>query len=137
VTTRHDILKKYFGFDEFRTPQLEIIQSVLEGKDTMALLPTGGGKSLCFQVPALMQEGICVVVSPLIALMKDQVFHLKRREVKAAAVFSGLTYHEIDMILDNCQFGYYKFLFVSPERLKTDIFIERFKQMNVCLNCSG
>lgn len=133
MTTAHDILKKYFGFDEFRTPQLEVIQSVLDGKDTMALLPTGGGKSLCFQVPALMQEGICVVISPLIALMKDQVYQLKKRDIKAAAVFSGLTYHEIDMILDNCQFGYYKFLFVSPERLKTDIFIERFKQMNVSL----
>lgn len=128
-----DILKKYFGYDNFRTPQFEIIQSVLEGKDTMALLPTGGGKSLCFQVPALMREGICVVISPLIALMKDQVFQLRKRDIKAAAVFSGLTYHEIDMILDNCQFGYYKFLFVSPERLKTDIFLERFKQMNVSL----
>ncbi len=133
MTAPHDILKKYFGYDEFRTPQLEVIRSVLDGKDTMALLPTGGGKSLCFQVPALMREGICLVVSPLIALMKDQVFQLKKRDIKAAAVFSGLTYHEIDMILDNCQFGYYKFLFVSPERLKMDIFLERFKQMNVSL----
>lgn len=133
METSRDILKRYFGYESFRSPQEEIIQAVLDGKDTLALLPTGGGKSVCFQVPALMQEGICVVVSPLIALMKDQVAQLKKRDIKAAAVFSGLTYSEIDMILDNCQFGYYKFLYVSPERLKTEIFIERFKQMKVNL----
>ena len=132
ITPGH-ILKEYFGFNEFRSQQQEIIQSVLDGKDTLALLPTGGGKSVCFQIPALMQDGICVVVSPLIALMKDQVFQLKNREIKAAAIFSGLSYHEIDVILDNCQFGYYKFLYVSPERLKTEIFIERFKRMKVNL----
>ncbi len=133
MAAENDILKKYFGYNQFRESQQEIIQSVLDGNDTLALLPTGGGKSICFQVPALMKEGICIVVSPLIALMKDQVAQLKVRDIKAAAIFTGLSYHEIDAILDNCQFGYYRFLYVSPERLKTDIFIERFKQMNVNL----
>ena len=133
MLTANDTLSHYFGYETFREPQAAIIQSVLDGKDTMALLPTGGGKSLCFQIPALMQDGICIVVSPLIALMKDQVFQLKKRGIKAAAIFSGLSYHEIDIVLDNCQFGYYKFLYISPERLKTDIFIERFKRMNVNL----
>ncbi|MFN8284188.1 MAG: ATP-dependent DNA helicase RecQ [Chitinophagales bacterium] len=133
LQTSQEILLEYFGYESFREPQQAIIQSVLDGKDTLALLPTGAGKSLCFQVPALMKDGICVVISPLIALMKDQVFQLKRRNIKAAAIFSGLSFNEIDIILDNCQFGYYKFLYVSPERLKTDIFIERFKQMNVNL----
>ena len=133
MQTSQEILKEYFGYDTFREPQEAIIQSVLDGKDTLALMPTGGGKSICFQVPALMQDGICVVVSPLIALMKDQVFQLKKRGIKAAAIFTGLSYSEIDMILDNCQFGYYKFLYVSPERLKTEIFTERFKRMNVNL----
>jgi ATP-dependent DNA helicase RecQ len=133
MATPQEILKDYFGFDSFREPQEAVIQSVLNGNDTLALLPTGGGKSVCFQVPALMKDGICVVVSPLIALMKDQVFQLKKKEIKAAAIFTGLSYTEIDMILDNCQFGYYKFLYVSPERLKTEIFIERFKRMKVNL----
>ena len=133
MQTSQQLLKHYFGYDTFRYPQEEIIQSVLDGKDTLALLPTGGGKSVCFQIPALMKEGICIVVSPLIALMKDQVMQLKKRDIKAAAIFSGLSYSEIDIILDNCQFGYYKFLYVSPERLKTEIFIERFKRMNVNL----
>lgn len=128
-----EILKKYWNYTSFRSQQLEIIDSVIAGNDTLALLPTGGGKSVCFQVPALMSEGICIVVSPLIALMKDQVFQLKKRNIKAAAIFTGLSYNEIDVILDNCQFGYYKFLYVSPERLKTEIFIERFKRMNVNL----
>lgn len=123
----YEILKKYWNYSAFRTQQLEIINNVLDGKDTLALLPTGGGKSICFQVPALMNDGICIVVSPLIALMKDQVFQLKKRNIKAAAIFTGLSFNEIDIILDNCQFGYYKFLYVSPERLKTEIFIERFK----------
>lgn len=128
-----EILYQYFGYNSFREPQNEIIQAVLAGKDTLALLPTGAGKSICYQIPALMKEGICVVVSPLIALMKDQVLQLKNRNIKAAAIFSGLSYSEIDIILDNAQFGYYKFLYVSPERLKTDIFLERFKRMNVNL----
>ncbi len=107
--------------------------SVLERKDCMALLPTGGGKSICFQVPALVMDGICVVVSPLIALMKDQVDNLRKRGVLAAAIYSGMGKREIDTVLDNCIYGNYKFLYVSPERLKTDLFIERFKKMNVNL----
>ena len=114
MTTPHDILKQYYGYEAFRPPQLEIIQSVLDGNDTMALLPTGGGKSICFQIPALLQEGICIVVSPLIALMKDQVAQLKQRDIRAAAIFSGLSFHEIDIILDNCVFDYYRILYVSP-----------------------
>ncbi|MDB5226038.1 MAG: ATP-dependent helicase RecQ [Bacteroidota bacterium] len=133
MQTPNEILKEYYGYDEFRSPQLEIIQSVLNGRDTLALMPTGGGKSVCFQVPALIKPGICVVVSPLIALMKDQVFQLKKRNIRAAAIFSGLSYNEIDVILDNCVFDHYKFLYVSPERLKTELFIERFKKMNVNL----
>jgi ATP-dependent DNA helicase RecQ len=131
MLTARDILKQYFGFEQFRSPQEEIIQSVLNGNDTLALLPTGGGKSICYQVPALLRDGICIVVSPLIALMKDQVMQLKKRNIQAAAIFTGLSYPEIDAILDNCVFGHYKLLYVSPERLRTELFIERFKRMNV------
>lgn len=113
--------------------QLDIVMAALEGRDCLALLPTGGGKSVCFQVPALVKEGICVVVSPLIALMKDQVDNLRRRGILAAAVYSGMSKREIDTVLDNCIYGNYKFLYVSPERLKTEIFIERFKRMKVNL----
>lgn len=127
------ILKEYFGYQDFRPLQEEIVLSVVEGKDTLALLPTGGGKSICFQVPALMQEGICVVVSPLIALMKDQVDNLKQKGIKATAIYSGMYKREIDTLLDNCVFGNIKFLYLSPERLKTDLFLERFKRMNVCM----
>ena len=129
----HEILKKYWGFDEFRPLQQDIIEAVLAGRDTLALLPTGGGKSLCFQVPVLAQEGVCVVVTPLIALMKDQVEQLKKRGVSAAAIYSGMNYHEIDITLDNCIHGNTRFLYVSPERLKTDIFLARVKQMKLCL----
>ena len=128
-----DILQKHWGYDSFRPMQEEIIQSVLDGKDTLALLPTGGGKSICFQVPSLCQEGICIVVSPLIALMKDQVQNLKKRGIQAEAVFSGLHYKEIDRIFDNCIYGETKFLYLSPERLKTDLARERIRQMNVNL----
>lgn len=128
-----DILKKYWGYDAFRPLQEEIIASVLEGKDTLALLPTGGGKSICFQVPGLMLEGVCLVISPLIALMQDQVQQLKERGISAAAVTSGMPKREIDILLDNCVFGKVKFLYVSPERLKSDLFIERVKKMNVGL----
>ncbi|WP_246581429.1 RecQ family ATP-dependent DNA helicase [Echinicola shivajiensis] len=127
------VLKKVFGYDDFRPMQQEIVLSVANGKDTLALLPTGGGKSICFQVPALMQEGICIVVSPLIALMKDQVDNLRQRGILAAAIYSGMRKREIDTTLDNCIYGNYKFLYVSPERLRTDLFIERFKKMNVSL----
>lgn len=131
--TALEVLKKYWGYDSFRSPQDEIIDAVLEGKDTLALLPTGGGKSICYQVPALMKEGICIVVSPLIALMKDQVLHLRKRNIRANAVFSGMSKHEIDIVLDNCIYGNVKLLYVSPERLKTEIFRERLTRMNVSL----
>ncbi|WP_420583335.1 RecQ family ATP-dependent DNA helicase [Reichenbachiella sp.] len=128
-----NILKKNWGYDTFRPLQEEIIESVLEGKNTLALLPTGGGKSICFQVPGLMLEGVCLVISPLIALMIDQVQQLKNRGIAAAAVTSGMPKREIDILLDNCVFGKVKFLYVSPERLKSDLFIGRLKKMNVGL----
>ncbi|MCX7744129.1 MAG: RecQ family ATP-dependent DNA helicase [Flavobacteriales bacterium] len=129
----YEILKKYWGYTQFRPLQEEIITHILQGKDTLALLPTGGGKSICFQVPALAKPGICVVISPLIALMKDQVQNLKQRGIPAIAVYSGMTYTEADVALDNCIYGDIKFLYVSPERLKTPLFIERFKRMKVNL----
>jgi ATP-dependent DNA helicase RecQ len=113
--------------------QEDIVNSVLDGKDTLALLPTGGGKSVCFQVPGLILDGLCIVVSPLIALMKDQVEQLRDREILAVAIHSGMTRHEIDVVLNNALAGALKFLYVSPERLQTEIFIERFKRMNVGL----
>ncbi len=128
-----EVLKKYFGYTSFRAPQAEIIQSVVEGKDVVAILPTGGGKSICFQVPSLMMEGICLVVTPLIALMQDQVQQLKKKGIAAIAVHSGLGYREIDILLDNCIYGQQKFLYLSPERLQTELFQERFKKMNVNL----
>lgn len=133
MATPSEILKKYWGFDSFRPMQEDIIRSVLEGNDSLALLPTGGGKSICFQIPALCLEGVCIVVSPLIALMKDQVANLKKREIQAESIFSGMAYREIDRILDNCAYGSVKFLYLSPERLTTDIVRERIKRMNVCL----
>ncbi|MCB0651595.1 MAG: RecQ family ATP-dependent DNA helicase [Saprospiraceae bacterium] len=129
----HHILKQYWGYDQFRPLQEEIIMSVLEGKDTLALLPTGGGKSICFQVPALCKEGTCLVISPLIALMKDQVSNLRKVGVSAAAIFSGMSYKDIDITLDNAAHGHYKFLYVSPERLKTELMQERLKRMNINL----
>ena len=129
----HAILKQYWGYDHFRPSQEEIIDAVLSGHDTLALLPTGGGKSICFQVPALLREGICVVVSPLIALMKDQVEQLNRRRISAAAVYSGMSAREIDFCLDNCIYGNYRFLYVSPERLKTELFLARAERMNISL----
>lgn len=131
--TLHHILRQVFGLEDFRPVQKQIIDSVMEGKDTLALLPTGGGKSLCYQIPGLAKEGICLVVSPLIALMKDQVDNLKAKGIKAAAIYSGMSYREIDTTLDNCIYGDFKFLYVSPERLKQELFIERFRQMNVNL----
>jgi len=125
------ILKNYWGYDSFRPLQEDIIQAVLDGKDTLALLPTGGGKSICFQVPALFKEGICLVISPLIALMKDQVHQLNKRDIKADAIYSGITKREIDLILDNCIYGNTKLLYVSPERLQTRLFLERFAKMKV------
>ncbi len=128
-----EILKKNWNYNHFRPLQEEIIHSVLSGKDTLALLPTGGGKSVCFQVPALALEGVCIVISPLIALMKDQVEQLKNRGLKASAIHSGMNYREIDYTLDNFVYGDQKFLYVSPERLHTELFIERVKKMKVAL----
>ncbi len=128
-----DVLLKYWGFSSFRSLQEEIIQEILTGKDTLALLPTGGGKSVCFQVPAMCMDGVCIVVSPLIALMKDQVNNLEQKGISAVAIFSGMSKRLIDQTLDNCIYGNVKFLYVSPERLKTPIFIERVKKMKVNL----
>ncbi|MBO4764873.1 MAG: ATP-dependent DNA helicase RecQ [Bacteroidales bacterium] len=124
-------LKKYWGYDSFRPMQKEIISSALAGRDTLAILPTGGGKSICFQVPSMMREGICIVVSPLISLMKDQVENLCARGIRALAVYSGMSYRDIDIALDNAIYGSYKFLYVSPERLQTEIFRVRLAKMKV------
>ena len=128
-----DILKQYWGYDHFRSLQGDIIRSIASGKDTLGLMPTGGGKSLTFQVPTMAMEGLCVVVTPLIALMKDQVANLKKRGIAAAAIYSGMSYDSILMTLDNSVFGAYKFLYVSPERLATPIFIEKIKQATICM----
>lgn len=125
------ILKQYWGYDGFRGIQRDIIESIGNGRDTLGLMPTGGGKSITFQVPALSREGLCIVVTPLIALMKDQVRHLRERGIKAAAVYSGLSREEIIVALENCIFGNYKFLYVSPERLATDIFQAKVRHMPV------
>lgn len=127
------ILQKYWKHDSFREPQEAIIQSVLEGNDTFALLPTGGGKSVCFQIPAMMLNGICLVISPLIALMKDQVQNLQSINIKAIALTGGISQDDIIDILDNCQFGNYKFLYLSPERLQHDWIVERLKQLPINL----
>jgi len=127
------ILQKYWKHDSFRTPQAEIIASVLDGKDTFALMPTGGGKSVCFQIPALMKEGICLVISPLIALMKDQVANLQKIDIKAIALTGGISSDEISDLLDNCQYGNYKFLYLSPERLQSDWILDRIKALPINL----
>lgn len=127
------ILRQYWGYDHFRPLQEPIIQAVLEGKPTLALLPTGGGKSICFQVPALCLEGICIVISPLIALMKDQVEQLRSRGIRATAIYSGMSAREIDITLDNCVYGGFQFLYVSPERVQTEMFRERALRMNVSM----
>ncbi|MGC4101492.1 RecQ family ATP-dependent DNA helicase [Ferruginibacter sp.] len=128
-----EILKAYWGYDDFRPLQEDIINAVLEGRDVLALLPTGGGKSICFQVPALAKDGVCLVVSPLIALMKDQVENLKRRGINALAVYSGMSFFEVKKTLQNAAFGNYKFLYVSPERLETRLFLEYLPAINVNL----
>ncbi len=127
------ILQQYWKHDQFRSMQEDIIHAVLESHDTLALLPTGGGKSVCFQVPALLREGVCIVITPLIALMKDQVEQLKSRDILAVAIHSGMSRDQIDVLLNNAIYGQIKFLYVSPERLQTEIFIERVKQMKVSL----
>jgi ATP-dependent DNA helicase RecQ len=131
--TIHQILKQYWNHDTFRPMQEEIITSVLLGHDTLALLPTGGGKSVCFQVPAMVKEGICIVVSPLIALMKDQVENLKAKGIEATSIVSGMSKREIDIALDNCIYHPVKFLYLSPERLLSELVRERIKYMNVNL----
>lgn len=130
---RIEILRKYWGHNEFRPLQEDIIESVLQKRDTLALMPTGGGKSICFQVPALMQEGICIVISPLIALMKDQVENLRARNIEAIAIFSGMGKREVDLALDNCIYGPVKFLYISPERLESELVLERIRHMKVNL----
>ena len=129
----YQILKEYWGYESFRSIQKDIILSVLEGKDTLALMPTGGGKSLTYQVPALASEGICIVITPLISLMLDQVEQLRRRDIKAAAVHAGLGKREVETILENAVHGAYKFLYLSPERLQTFLFREKVKNMPVNL----
>ncbi len=133
MPTPKEILQQYWGYTAFRPLQEEIIQSVLSGKDTLALLPTGGGKSICYQIPSLLQEGVCLVISPLIALMKDQVQELKERNIQAEAIYSGMRLPDIDRILDNCIHGNTKFLYLSPERLVTQLARERIAQMKVNL----
>ncbi len=128
-----EILKKYWGFDHFRPEQEEIIKDVLYGHDTLALLPTGGGKSICFQVPGILREGITIVISPLIALMQDQVNNLLKKGIRAKAIVSGMSYREIDITLDNAKYGGIDFLYTSPERIQSTLFIERFKQMKIGL----
>lgn len=126
------ILKKYFGFDDFRGIQLPIIESIGSGHDTLGLMPTGGGKSITFQVPALAMDGVCIVITPLVSLMKDQVMHLKQRGIKAEAIYSGRTRHEIITILDNAIYGAVKFLYVAPERLSQQLFLSKLYYMKVC-----
>ena len=128
-----EILKQYWGYDSFRDLQEEIITSIGEGKDTLGLMPTGGGKSITFQVPALAAEGLCLVITPLIALMKDQVQNLRKRGIKAVAIYSGMTRQEILTALENCIFGDYKFLYISPERLDTEIFRTKLRSMKVSM----
>jgi len=133
MNTSLNILKQYWGYDHFRPLQHDIVDAVLKGDDVLALLPTGGGKSVCFQVPALMMEGVCLVVTPLIALMKDQVYQLGQRGIKAAAIHAGMNKFEIDVTLDNCVYGNYRFLYISPERLQTDLFQARVAKMQVSM----
>ena len=133
MTKSAEILKKYWGYDHFRPLQEDIVDSVIYGHDTFAILPTGGGKSICFQVPGLALEGLTIVVSPLIALMEDQVRNLRDKGIQVELITSGMSYREIDIALDNARFGKVSFLYTSPERLKSDLFIERCKSMKVSL----
>ncbi len=131
MTSYQDILRQYWGYDDFRGIQREIIESIGSGHDTLGLMPTGGGKSITFQVPALSKEGTCIVITPLIALMKDQVENLRRRGIRAAAIYSGLTREEIVITLENCIFGAVKILYVSPERLSSELFQTKLRHMRV------
>lgn len=127
------LLKQYWGYDTFRGIQEDIINSITEGRDTLGLMPTGGGKSITFQVPALAKEGLCLVITPLIALMKDQVQNLKKRGIKALAIYSGMSRQEIIVTLENCIFGNFKFLYISPERLDTEIFRTKLQKMKISM----
>lgn len=127
------ILKEYWGFDDFRGIQRDIIESIASGKDTLGLMPTGGGKSITFQVPTLAGEGLCIVVTPLIALMKDQVANLRSRGIKATAIYSGMRISEVVTALENCIFGDYKFLYISPERISSELFLKKIQRVKVCL----
>lgn len=131
--TIHEVLKEYWGYDAFRPIQEDIITAVLDGKDTLALLPTGGGKSVCFQVPVMTQDGLCLVVSPLIALIKDQVEQLKRRGIPALSIYSGMSFLEVKKTLENAIHGNFKFLYVSPERLETKLFLEYLPALTISL----
>jgi ATP-dependent DNA helicase RecQ len=133
IDTSLDILNKVYGFDTFRPLQHDIISSVLAGKDALALLPTGGGKSICYQIPGIQLPGICIVISPLVALIKDQVDQLKKRHIKAVGITGGLSFRDLDDVLDNCIYGNYDFLYLSPERLQQDLVKERILKMNVNL----
>ena len=128
-----EVLQTYWHYDDFRPLQAEIIDSVLAGKDTLALMPTGGGKSLCFQVPTMVKDGLCLVITPLIALMKDQVANLRSRDIFAAAIYTGMSRDQQRVALDNCQFGPYHFLYVSPERLESETFRKRLTELPICL----
>lgn len=128
-----DILRQHWGYNSFRPLQLEIITSIINGNDTLAIMPTGGGKSICFQVPALMRDGMCLVVSPLIALIKDQVTNLKKKGILALSIYSGMSYTDVRKTLKNAAYGNFKFLYVSPERLETDLFLEYLPVMNINL----
>jgi ATP-dependent DNA helicase RecQ len=131
MTKIKDLLKKHWGYSAFRPGQKELIDAVLAGQDSLALLPTGGGKSLCFQLPGIYQEGICIVISPLLALMQDQVESLTKKGIKALQLKSGMSYDDINRTLDNCIYGHYKFLYLSPERLQQNLILERIQQMKV------
>ena len=133
MTQPIEFLERYWNHTSFRPMQEDIINAVLNNEDTFALLPTGGGKSVCFQIPALMKDGICIVISPLIALMKDQVANLNNKGIKALAITSGISFSELDTLLDNCIYGNYKFLYLSPERLQQDLVKDRIQQMNINL----
>ena len=128
---KHKLLLDFWGYESFRPLQEEIIDQILEKKDVLALLPTGGGKSICYQLPALVLDGLCIVVSPLIALMKDQVDLLRKKNIPAEMINSSLAKKDIDRILDNCIYGEIKLLYISPERIQSNLFTERFKKMNI------
>lgn len=133
METPEQILKKYWNHDTFRHPQLDIINKVLENRDVFVVMPTGAGKSICFQVPAVIKQGICLVISPLVALMRDQVQNLKQRNIKAIALTGGIRQDELSDLLDNCTYGNYKFLYLSPERLQSEWFVSRLKSLPISM----